>query len=407
MNPNIFRHYPYFGYSPFINPYAYYGLNTAQPYVYPNSIRLESHPYTVPTEMYPYSIPAETYSYIVPRETNPYFIPTEHDPIIESYEDLRVIAGILAVAGAAGQVAGAINAVSSALGTINAPRSVILTITNHTNAPLRKVREKLDHGGWAATPTAEIPPGQTLVFGATSSAWSVATGTEGSITYAGEGIEMTAYWNNPFIGSNSCNITVTGPNSIKYIGTRQCGAGNTNAQMRYELKPLSSPVFGAIRDKWMQFQGTLGNPLDAEKPTFDGVGRSQQFQGGIISWHPETGAHVVWGLIGERWLRIGREQFGYPITDELTTPDRIGRYNHFKAVHLSNKPDSSIYWTQQTGAHEVYGAIRDKWAQLGWEKSQLGYPIGPEQERPGGGRIQRFQRGSISWTPQGGAVVGP
>jgi uncharacterized protein with LGFP repeats len=407
LNPNAFRYYPYFGYSPYINPYHYSGLNTAQSNVYLNSIRSESYPYAVPTEVYPYSIPTVTYPYIVPTEMNPYFVQREYDPIIGTYEDVRVIPGILAAVKTAGEAASAINAISSALGTINASRSVILTISNQTNTPLRKVREKLDHGGWAATPTAEIPPGQTLVFGATSSAWSVATGTEGSITYAGDGIEMTAYWNNPFIGNNSCNITVTGQNAINYVGTRVCGGGNTNAQMRYELKPLPVSVFGAIRDKWMQFQGPLGNPLDVEKPTFDGVGRAQPFQGGIISSHPETGAHVVWGLIGARWLQIGREKFGYPITDELTTPDRIGRYNHFRAVHLPAKPEASIYWTQQTGAHEVYGGIRDKWAQLGWEKSHLGYPIGPEQDRPGGGRIQRFQRGSISWTPQGGIVVGP
>ncbi|MGM7721568.1 LGFP repeat-containing protein [Metabacillus sp. Hm71] len=405
MNPNTFGHYPYVGYSPLINPYHYSGLNTAQPYL--NSIRSESYPYTVPAVMYPYTMPTETYPYIVPTEMNPYFVQREYDPTIGTYEDVRVIAGILAVAGAAGSVAGAVNSVASALGTINAARSVILTITNHTNTTLRKVREKLDHGGWAATPTAEIPPGQTLVFGATSSAWSIATGTEGSITYAGEGIEMTAYWNNPFIGSNSCNITVTGPNAINYIGTRECGAGNTNAQMRYELKPLPFPVFGAIRDKWLQFQGPLGNPLDVEKPTFDGVGRSQQFQGGTVSWHPELGAFAVWGLINARWLQIGREKFGYPITDELKTPDGRGRFNHFRAIHLPGKPDASIYWSPETGAHEIFGAIRHKWAELGWEKSHLGYPIGPEQDRPGGGRIQRFQRGSISWTPQGGAVVGP
>ncbi|MGQ8826222.1 LGFP repeat-containing protein [Bacillus sp. NA_146.1] len=405
MYSNAFRQYPHLGYLPFVNPYFYSESNID--YSYLNSVRPESYPYTTLTEMYPYSIPTETYSGIVSTEVNPYFISENYHSSTESYDDMRVISGILAIAGAAGQVAGAVNAVSSALGTINAPRSVVLQITNHTNSPLRKVREKLDHGGWAATPTAEIPPGQTLVFGAQSASWSVATGTEGSVTYAGDGVEMTVYWNNPFVGNNSCNISVTGPKSIQYVGTRVCGAGNTNAQMRYELKSIPFPVFGAIRDKWVQFQGNLGNPVDGEKPTFDGTGRAQHFQGGIVSWHPQTGAHVVWGLIGERWLAIGREKFGFPITDELATPDGRGRYNHFRAVHLPGKPEASIYWTPQTGAHEIYGAIRGKWAELGWEKSRLGYPVGPEQDRPGGGRIQRFQGGAISWTPQGGAVVGP
>jgi uncharacterized protein with LGFP repeats len=49
---------------------------------------------------------------------------------------------------------------------------------------------------------------------------------------------------------------------------------------------------------------------------------------------------------------------GYPTTDELSTPDGIGRYNHFDKA-------GSIYWTPGTGAHEVYGAIRQRWSALG------------------------------------------
>jgi hypothetical protein len=33
-----------------------------------------------------------------------------------------------------------------------------------------------------------------------------------------------------------------------------------------------------------------------------------------------------------------------------------------------------IYWSAETGAHEVHGAIREKWAALGWERSFLGFP---------------------------------
>ena len=54
---------------------------------------------------------------------------------------------------------------------------------------------------------------------------------------------------------------------------------------------------------------------------------------------------------------------GYPVTDESGTPDHVGRFNHFEG--------GSIYWTPQTGAHEVHGAIRALWASLGWERSGL------------------------------------
>ena len=173
-------------------------------------------------------------------------------------------------------------------------------------------------------------------------------------------------------------------------------------------------IFGGIEQKWLSFgglQGKLGHPVSNETPTFDGVGRFQNFQKGIISWNPrpEMGAHVIWGLIGERWLQIGREQFGYPLTDESPASDGRGRFNHFRAF----KPDgsligeSSIFWLPETGAHEVYGAIRDFWAHQGWNASSLGYPINAEHDRSDGpGREQQFQGGRIIWSPATGALLG-
>jgi uncharacterized protein with LGFP repeats len=179
-------------------------------------------------------------------------------------------------------------------------------------------------------------------------------------------------------------------------------------------KPGSSAaweVYGAIRDKWINMgsvTGALGYPVQEEKPAVDGVGRYQHYEHGVISWHPETGAHAVWGLIGLRWFEIGREQFGYPITDELPTPDGQGRFNHFRAVNLAGKPEASIYWTSATGAHEVYGAIRDRWAKRGWETSNIGYPIAAERDRSDGpGREQPFQHGRIVWSNEAGALFDP
>jgi uncharacterized protein with LGFP repeats len=168
-------------------------------------------------------------------------------------------------------------------------------------------------------------------------------------------------------------------------------------------------VVGAIGEKWRAMgAGTsaLKQPVANEQPTFDNVGRSQQFQGGIISWHPSTGAHVVWGLIGKLWLQLGREQFGYPITDELPTGNRRGLYNHFRAMQLPNRPESSIFWSKTTGAHVVYGAIRDRWARLGWERSKLGFPIADEfgvQIEGVKYRRSNFQYGYILWSQKTGA----
>lgn len=182
-----------------------------------------------------------------------------------------------------------------------------------------------------------------------------------------------------------------------------------NYELAFRIIRLEFDVFGAIGEKWVAMgweTSPLGFPVTAEQPTFDGVGRRQNFQGGMISWRPDTGAFAVWGLIGTRWLEIGSEQFGYPVTDETPTPDGHGRFNHFRAFRPDGSVigDSSIYWLPETGAHEVFGAIRDKWASLGWETSPLGYPVTAEQDHQGG-RIQRFQGGALFWTPQGGVVV--
>lgn len=86
-----------------------------------------------------------------------------------------------------------------------------------------------------------------------------------------------------------------------------------------------------------------------------------------------AGAFEVHGAIREKYLALGAEAsiLGYPHTDELGTPDGRGRFNHFQG--------GSIYWTADTGAHEVHGLIRDRWSALGWERNpQLGYPITDE-----------------------------
>ncbi|HWD03344.1 MAG TPA: nucleoside hydrolase [Amycolatopsis sp.] len=166
-------------------------------------------------------------------------------------------------------------------------------------------------------------------------------------------------------------------------------------------------IYGAIRSKWAAMgweRSVLGYPTTDETGTPDGVGRYNHFSrnGGSIYWTPSTGAHAIYGLIGAKWAAIGweRSALGYPTTDESGTPDGIGRYNHF------SRNGGSIYWTSATGAHAIYGLISAKWAALGWERSVLGYPITDETGTPDGiGRYNHFSRngGSIYWTPGTGA----
>jgi thermolysin len=161
-------------------------------------------------------------------------------------------------------------------------------------------------------------------------------------------------------------------------------------------------VYGAIRAKWDGLgaeEGFLGMPTTDELSTACGGGRFNHFQGGSIYWTPATGAHEVHGAIRGKWASLGWECsfLGFPLTDESTTPDGIGRYNHFQG--------GSIYWTPATGAHEVHGAIRDRWASLGWETSALKYPVSDELPWGGTGRVSYFQGGRIYWSPIFGTFV--
>jgi uncharacterized protein with LGFP repeats len=173
-----------------------------------------------------------------------------------------------------------------------------------------------------------------------------------------------------------------------------------NGSIYYHPATGAHEVHGAIRGRWSSLgweTSFLGYPTTDESACPDGIGRYNHFQGGSIYWSPSSGAWEVHGAIRARWSSLGWETsfLGYPLTNESTCPDGVGKYNHFQG--------GSIYWHPSTGAWEVHGAIRQHWASKGWERSSFGYPVSNEQVVYGGtGRISHFQRGSIYWSPTQG-----
>ncbi len=168
-----------------------------------------------------------------------------------------------------------------------------------------------------------------------------------------------------------------------------------------EPKPKKQPKLSVklspLLEKWNELGGAsgfLGEPQGDEKICPDGRGRFIHFAGGSIYWTPETGAHVIYGYIREKWASLGWETceyLGYPTTDETGTPDGIGRFNHFEK-------GGSIYWTPEIGAVEIHGPIRDEWERQGWETGPLGYPISDVELAPDKDELfTRFQHGAIRW----------
>lgn len=172
-------------------------------------------------------------------------------------------------------------------------------------------------------------------------------------------------------------------------------------------------VHGAIRDTYLALRadaGPLGYPVTDELPTLDGAGRLNNFRGpggdGTVMYRGDLGAHAVWGFIRSRWAALGAERgvLGYPTTSETAARDGVGRFNDF----LGRGGKGSVYWHPTTGAHAVWGFIRSAWEELDRERGPLGYPTSEEQVcADGTGRFTTFQgsggTGAIYWSPATGA----
>lgn len=122
-----------------------------------------------------------------------------------------------------------------------------------------------------------------------------------------------------------------------------------------------------IVKKSSNLQSWIGESTSAIEPI--GQGYVRHFVAGDIYYLPGIGAFEVHGDILAKYKALSGPTgiLGFPITDESGTPDGVGRFNHFQG--------GSIYWTPNTGPMMIHGAVRDKWASLGSERSSLGYPV--------------------------------
>ncbi|MFJ5726326.1 LGFP repeat-containing protein [Streptomyces sp. NPDC093149] len=137
-------------------------------------------------------------------------------------------------------------------------------------------------------------------------------------------------------------------------------------------------VGGAILVKYTELNretGPLGCPTSIELDNPDGVGKRQEFAGGTIYWSAASNAHPVWGTIGGKWGQSGWESgfLGYPLSDELTNPDNVGKRQQFQG--------GTVYWhpTLSNGAHAVRESIGGLWGELNWEAGAFGYPTSDER----------------------------
>ncbi|MGW6704056.1 FG-GAP-like repeat-containing protein [Streptomyces sp. NPDC054956] len=182
---------------------------------------------------------------------------------------------------------------------------------------------------------------------------------------------------------------------------------NSNGSIYWSPNTGAWFVHGAIRTKWAALgweQGFLGYPTgDEDRLTASSDAWISSFAGapnaspGAITHYDPAGSHEMHGAIYAQYLQLGGPlAVGFPSTDESATPVKVGRYNHFRLMGAGGDT-SSVYWSPSTGAHQVKGAIRDRWASMGWENSYLGFPTTDEHAVAAGARSKFENDAYIRW----------
>ncbi|MDG3011094.1 hypothetical protein G4X40_13135 [Rhodococcus sp. D2-41] len=220
-----------------------------------------------------------------------------------------------------------------------------------------------------------------------------------------------AYWPAPYEVCGAIKDkynSLGGPNSfLKYpISAELTNPGNTGKRSEFMVGPIywsaatgAHPIVNSFMTKWGSLGwegGYLRYPTTDEIVNPDGVGRRQEFQGGAIYWHPVSTVNgaAIGGAIRDKWNTVQAERpgslLGYPTSDETVLPDGQGRMNRFER--------GVIYWSPTTGAHPVVEPILNAWANVGYERSSYGYPTADMTSDPAhiGGVVHQFQHGPLA-----------
>jgi uncharacterized protein with LGFP repeats len=170
-------------------------------------------------------------------------------------------------------------------------------------------------------------------------------------------------------------------------------------------------IEGSIGAKWIAAgaqKSVLSYPTTDTRSGLKNGGSAQSFVTGTIAYSPATGMHTARGGIGKKWIEAGAQNgvLGYPTTDEI--PEVNGGEFHRGDVYQKYQ-GGSVYWDPERQARIMHGAIGALWASLGAERSKLGFPATDEiGGEPRGGVYQQFVSGGtrvseIYWSPASGA----
>jgi uncharacterized protein with LGFP repeats len=162
----------------------------------------------------------------------------------------------------------------------------------------------------------------------------------------------------------------------------------------------ASDADSAISQAWDAGGGATG-PLGAKDGAVYPVGGGfgQNFAGGKIFFTPDTGAHIMTGAILDKYMALGGPgdgDLGFPNIDE-----GAGRAPNSRNTTFSAADKPVIFWTPDTGARVVRGAINAAWDKVGGSAGVLGVPSDDEVYK-GDVVSQTFTGGQLSWNRKTG-----
>lgn len=229
--------------------------------------------------------------------------------------------------------------------------------------------------------------------------WKAYDPTKGWQPYTGpiphtDHVHFSFGWNGAYKSTSWWSGKVAPLSCGPYVST--CGPAPTPPGGGGTPTPPPTPTASPIDLKYAALGGArsaLGAPTGPEVPVLGGRYRPYAF--GAIYAGDATGVHEVHGEIAARYLGMGgsRSPLGLPTSDEGGVPD--GRANSFS--------EGQVLWSAGTGAHAVYGLIGDRYRLLGGPTSVLGLPVADEADVSPGARGVRFQGGAVLWSGPTGA----
>jgi uncharacterized protein with LGFP repeats len=172
-----------------------------------------------------------------------------------------------------------------------------------------------------------------------------------------------------------------------------------------QLAGLTIPgdATSAINTAWRVAGGAAG-PLglkQGDQTTIGDNGIEQDFAGGKIFFTPDTGAHVVSGAILDEYQSLGGPtgEFGFPSAGEADGGVPGSRISAFAGAG-----GPVIFWTAEHGAIPVRGAMKAAWDKLGGASGDLGVPVS-DQNTDGDTVTQKFSGGQVKWNSKDGTFT--